>query len=213
MARYTGPKCRLCRAEKTKLFLKGQRCLSAHCPLNNAGGCGTPGKDPKARSKKPTDYGNMLREKQKLKRLYGMLEKQFYIAFTDASKMAGKTGENLIRILESRLDNIVFRMHYATSRAQASQLVNHGHIFVNGKRVDIPSYRVKVGDVISVSPKAKNMALIKTNLTDLSKNPVAPWLALDVDKMEGKINAIPMRNEVKELENINEQLVVELYSR
>lgn len=213
MARYIGPKCRLCRAERAKLFLKGQRCLSAHCPMNNPSELGLPGKDPRARSKKPTDYGIMLREKQKLKRLYGMLEKQFFLTFETASKMAGKTGENLIKLLECRLDNIVFRMHYAASRAQASQLVNHGHVFVNGKRVDIPSYRVKVGDSISLSPKAQKMVLVKENLAELSKNGTVPWITLDIDAMKGSFNAIPQRSEVKELENINEQLFVELYSR
>lgn len=213
MARYTGPKCRLCRAERAKLFLKGQRCTSAHCPMNNPSECGTPGKDPRARSRKATDYGTMLREKQKLKRLYGMLEKQFYLTFQDASRMAGKTGENLIRLLERRLDNVVFRLHFASSRAQASQLVNHGHIFVNGKRVDIPSYRVKVGDEISLSPKAQKMTLIKDNISEFSKNGTVPWLSLDIDAEKGKFNAVPLRSEVKELENVNEQLVVELYSR
>lgn len=213
MARYTGPKCRLCRAERAKLFLKGQRCTSAHCPMNNPSECGLPGRDPRARSRKPTDYGMMLREKQKMKRLYCMLEKQFYITFQEAAKMPGKTGESLIKLLECRLDNLVFRMHYAASRAQAAQLVNHGHIFVNGKRVDIPSCRLKVGDVVTLSPKAQKMALIKDNLAELSKNGTVPWITLDVDAMKGTFNAIPQRSEVKELENINEQLVVELYSR
>ncbi len=213
MARYIGPKCRLCRAERAKLFLKGTRCLSAHCPMNNPSESGFPGKDPRARSRKATDYGVMLREKQKLKRLYGMLEKQFFIAFTDAAKMPGKTGENLIRILERRLDNVVFRMHFAASRAQASQLVNHGHVFVNGKRVDIPSYRVKAGDEISLSPRAQKITLFKENLGEFSKNGTVPWITLDIDAMKGTFNAIPQRSEVKELENINEQLVVELYSR
>lgn len=213
MARYTGPKCRLCRAERAKLFLKGQRCTSAHCPMNNPSESGLPGRDPRARSKKTTDYGNMLREKQKLKRLYCMLEKQFFLTFGDAAKMAGKTGENFIRLLECRLDNVVFRMHFASSRSQASQLVNHGHIFVNGKRVDIPSYRLKVGDEVTLSPKAQKIALIKENLGELSKNGTVPWINVDIDAMKGSFNAIPMRNEVKELENINEQLVVELYSK
>lgn len=213
MARYTGPKCRYCRAERAKLFLKGARCLSSKCPMNNPAECGLPGKAPKARAKKPTDYALMLRAKQKLKRIYCMLEKQFKLTFNEASRMAGKTGDNLISLLERRLDNVVYRMHFACSRSQASQLVGHGHIFVNGKRVDIPSYRVKAGDTIEVASKAKNMLIIKENLLEVGKSGVASWLSVDVDNMKGQFNAIPQRAEVKELEGVNEQLVVELYSR
>ncbi|MCF0238531.1 MAG: 30S ribosomal protein S4 [Sphaerochaetaceae bacterium] len=213
MARYTGPKCRYCRAERCKLFLKGSRCLSAKCPMNNPAECGLPGRDPKARAKKPTDYATMLRAKQKLKRLYCMLEKQFKITFDEASRMPGKTGENLVGLLERRLDNVVFRLHFACSRPQAAQLVGHGHIFVNGKRVDIPSYRVKAGDVISIAPTSKEMAIIKANLEEVSKSGVNPWLSIDTEALKGQFNAVPRREEVKELEGINEQLVVELYSR
>ena len=214
MARYTGPKCRYCRAEGTKLFLKGNRCLSGKCPLNSSGKrTGLPGKDPRARSKKPTNYGLQLREKQKLKRTYAMLEKQFKLTFNEAARIPGKTGENLIQLLEQRLDNVVFRLHFASSRNQAAQFVNHGHIFVNGKRVDIPSYRVKVGDVISVSPRAQKMLIIKENLKEYTKSGVYQWLSLDVDAMKGTFLAVPRRSEVTELEKINEQLIVELYSR
>ena len=142
-----------------------------------------------------------------------MLEKQFKLTFNDASKMAGKTGDNLILLLERRLDNVVFRMHFACSRPQASQLVGHGHIFVNGKRVDIPSYRVKPGDVIEVAPQSKEMMVIKENLQEVEKSGVMPWLSVDVENMKGQFNAIPKREEVTELEGVNEQLVVELYSR
>lgn len=213
MARYTGPKCRYCRAERAKLFLKGARCMSAKCPMNNPAECGLPGRSPKARAKKPTDYALMLRAKQKLKRIYCMLEKQFKLTFEDASRMSGKTGDNLIALLERRLDNVVFRMHFACSRSQASQLVGHGHIFVNGKRVDIPSYRVKPGDEIAIAEGSKNMLIIKENLLEVGKSGVMPWLTVDPDNMKGQFVAVPKREEVKELEGVNEQLVVELYSR
>ena len=213
MARYTGPKCRYCRAEGTKLFLKGDRCLGGKCPLNSGKRTGLPGKDPRARQKKQTNYGLQLREKQKLKRTYAMLEKQFKLTFNEAARIPGKTGENLIQLLEQRLDNVVFRLHFAASRYQAAQFVNHGHIFVNGKRVDIPSYRVKVGDEISISPRAQKMIIIKENLKEFTKSGVYQWLSLDVDAMKGTFLAVPRRSEVTELEKINEQLIVELYSR
>ena len=213
MARYTGPKCRYCRAERAKLFLKGSRCLSAKCPMNTPSECGLPGKDPKARAKKPTDYALMLRAKQKLKRIYGMLEKQFKLTFNEAQRLPGKTGDNLVELLERRLDNVVFRLHFACSRAQAAQLVGHGHVFVNGKRVDIPSYRLKAGDTIEIAAQAKNMEVIKTNLLEVEKSGVCPWLTVDAENMKGTFVAVPRREEVKELEGVNEQLVVELYSR
>ncbi|WP_320130018.1 30S ribosomal protein S4 [uncultured Sphaerochaeta sp.] len=213
MARYTGPKCRYCRAERTKLFLKGERCHSGKCPMNDPKATGLPGKDPRARSKKPTNYGIQLREKQKLKRTYCMLEKQFKLTFDEASRIPGKTGENLIMLLECRLDNVVYRLHFASSRSEAGQLVNHGHIQVNGKRVTIPSYRLKPGDIVSVGPRGQKMLTIKENLKEYSKSGVCQWLALDVDAMKGTFVAVPRRSEVTELEKINEQLVVELYSR
>ena len=213
MARYTGPKCRYCRAERTKLFLKGDRCLSSKCPMNDIKTTGTPGKDPRARSKKPTNCGLQLLEKQKLKRTYCMLEKQFKLFFNEAARIPGKTGENLIMLLEQRLDNVVFRLHFASSRNQAAQLVNHGHILVNGKRVDIPSYRLKPGDVVSVGPRGQKMLIIKENLKEFTKSGVSPWLTLDADTMKGTFVAVPRRSEVTELEKINEQLIVELYSR
>ena len=153
MARYTGPVCRLCRTEQKKLMLKGDRCKSDKCPLNKKRAA--PGKDPKSRTGKRSEYGIQLREKQKLKRMYGMLEKQFRIFFDRASRMPGVTGDNLIRLLESRLDNVAFRMHYASSRSQARQIVSHGHIMVNGKVINVPSYMVKPGDVVEVKEKYK----------------------------------------------------------
>lgn len=211
MARYTGPKCRYCRAEKTKLFLKGERCHTGKCPI--AKKAGTPGKDPRARSKKMTDYGMQLREKQKLKRMYCMLEKQFKLTFDEAARIPGKTGENLIMLLERRLDNIVFRLHFANSRNQAAQLVSHGHVFVNGKRVNIPSFRVKVGDEIAIGPHGQKMILIKENLKEFSRLGVVPWLSLDPDTMKGSFLAVPRRSDLTDIVDIKEQLVVELYSR
>lgn len=211
MARDIGPKCRKCRADQTKLFLKGERCHTAKCPINKKSG--KPGKAPRDRSKKMTDYGIQLREKQKLKRTYCMLEKQFKLTFNEAERQAGKTGENLIVLLESRLDNMVFRLHYATSRDQAKQLVSHGHVLVNGKRVTIPSYRVKVGDEISIVEASQKMLVIKESLKEYSKSGVPAWLELDPDAMKAKVLALPRRSEVAEMANINEQLIVELYSR
>jgi small subunit ribosomal protein S4 len=160
-----------------------------------------------------TDYGMQLREKQKLKRMYCMLEKQFKLTFNEAARVPGKTGENLIMLLERRLDNVVFRLHFANSRNQAAQLVNHGHIFVNGSRVSIPSYRLKPGDVVSVGPRGQKMILIKENLKEFTKSGAAPWLSLDPDTMKGTFLAVPRRADVTEAKDINEQLVVELYSR
>ena len=140
-------------------------------------------------------------------------EKQFKLFFNEAARIPGKTGENLIMLLEQRLDNVVFRLHFASSRNQAAQLVNHGHILVNGKRVDIPSYRLKPGDVVSVGPRGQKMLIIKENLKEFTKSGVSPWLTLDADTMKGTFVAVPRRSEVTELEKINEQLIVELYSR
>jgi len=160
-----------------------------------------------------TDYGLQLREKQKLKRMYCLLEKQFKLTFNEAARIPGKTGENLIMLLERRLDNIVFRLHFAASRNQAAQLVNHGHVFVNGKRVNIPSYQVKVGDEISLGANGQKMLIIKENLKEYSKSGVSPWLSLNPDTMKGTFLAVPRRNDVAEVAAINEQLIVELYSR
>ncbi len=211
MARNTGPQCRLCRAEKKRLYLKGERCRSTKCPITKKRN--PPGKGPKTRAGKLSDYGVQLREKQKLKRTYGMLEKQFKLTFDKAEKMKGKTGENLIVLLERRLDNIVFRMRFASSRNQARQLVSHGHIFVNGKRVTIASYIVKENDVIEVGENSKKLTVIKDSLKEYTKSGVYPWLQVDPDAMKGSIKALPLRSDVADLAEINEQLVVELYSR
>ncbi|MBO5481970.1 MAG: 30S ribosomal protein S4 [Spirochaetaceae bacterium] len=211
MARYTGPVCRLCRTEQKKLFLKGDRCKSDKCPLNKKRGA--PGKDPKARIGKRSEYALQLREKQKLKRSYCMLEKQFHQTFDDAHRMPGITGENLIKLLECRLDNVVFRMHFASSRNQARQLVSHGHFLVNGKKVNIPSYRIKPGDVIEVKEASKKMVTILEALKEVNKSGNYPWINLDIDAQKGTFVAYPERAEVTDLADIKEQLVVELYSK
>ncbi len=211
MARYIGPQCRYCRAERRCLNLKGERCQTGKCPVRKKKG--PPGKNPRDRFKKISDYGLQLREKQKLKRLYGMLEKQFYLTFKEADRLPGKTGEELIMLLERRLDNVVYRMRFAVSRNQARQLVTHGHILVNGKRVNIPSYIVREGDEISVKSQSQKMISIKESLREFTKSGVYPWIQVDPDAMKGTFLAVPRRTEVTELEDINEQLIVELYSR
>lgn len=211
MARYTGPLCRLCRAEEKKLFLKGDRCKSDKCPINKKRA--RPGKDPKSRTGKRSDYGIQLREKQKLKRMYGMMEKQFRIFFDRALRMPGITGENLIDLLERRLDNVVFRMHFAVNRNQARQLVQHGHILVNGRPVNVPSYLVKAGDAIEVKEASKKLNVIKDALKEVSKSGVCPWITLDVDALKGTFVSVPRRSEVTDLADVKEQLVVELYSK
>lgn len=211
MARYTGPVCRLCRTEQKKLFLKGERCNSDKCPINKKRGA--PGKDPKARVGKKSEYGLQLREKQKIKRMYGMLEKQFHLTFERAQRMGGVTGENLIKLLECRLDNVVYRMHFASTRSQARQLVSHRHFLVNGKSVNIPSYEVKPGDIIEVREKSKKLTAIMDALNEVSKSGNMPWVSVDVDAQKGTFSAYPRREEVLDLADIKEQLVVELYSK
>jgi len=201
----------LCRAEGTKLFLKGERCYSAKCPISKKSGM--PGKDPRYRPRKMSDYGLQLREKQKLRRMYGMLERQFKIFFDEAERKPGKTGENLIGMLESRLDNVIYRMHFASSRNQARQLVNHGHVRVNDRRVDIPSFVTKENDVVTIKEKSKKMHTVKESLKELSKSGVSPWLDVDPDELKGTVKAIPRKSDISELAEVNEQLIVELYSR
>lgn len=211
MARYTGPVCRLCRAEGKKLFLKGERCRSDKCPINKKRL--PPGKAPKTRIGKKSEYAVQLREKQALKRSYGLMERQFRNIFEKALGLPGKTGDNLIILLERRLDNVVYRLHFATSRAQARQLVNHGHIAVNGKRVDIASYLVKAGDAVSVIGAAKKMDTIRQALEEVQKSGVMPWLEVNADEMAGRYVTNPQRQDVTDTADIREQLVVELYSK
>jgi len=211
MARYTGPVCRLCRAEGRKLMLKGERCKSDKCAINRKRPA--PGKDPKGRQGKRSDYGVQLREKQKLRRIYGMQERQFRLFFQRALRMAGITGENLFVLLERRLDNVVYRLRFASSRSQARQIVLHGHVEVNGKRVSIPSYLVKPEDEISIREGGKNLVIIKEALKEYGKSGVMPWFHLDPDGMKGKFLAAPRRSDIKDLDDIKEQMIVEYYSK
>ena len=206
MAKYTDADCRLCRRECVKLFLKGDRCLSKKCAMERRPAI--PGQHPNAR-KKPSEYLTQLREKQKVKRAYGLLEKQFHGYYIEAERMKGKTGENMLSLLERRLDNVVYRMGIATSRAAARQLVNHGHICVNAKRVTIPSYLVKVNDTISVkenkTKKAPFEAVRKSRIV------MPKWLEFDTEKLSGTVKALPARDDIDL--NIEEHLIVELYSK
>ncbi|MCL2069938.1 MAG: 30S ribosomal protein S4 [Treponema sp.] len=211
MARYTGPVCRLCRTEQKKMMLKGERCKSDKCPINKKRP--PPGKDPRARQGKRSDYGLQLREKQKLKRIYGMQEKQFHLFFERALRMPGITGENLFALLERRLDNVVYRLRFAVSRSQARQIVLHGHVKVNGKRVNIPSYLVRPEDTVEIGESGKNLIIIKEALKESGKSGVMPWLSLDPDTMKGKFLVVPRRNDITDLADIKEQMIVELYSK
>jgi len=214
MARNIGPQCRLCRQEEVKLFLKGDRCKSDKCPITKRRG--KPGEGLRGlrlRNKKASDYSFQLREKQKVKRMYGMLEKQFRIFFTRAQRLKGVTGENLIVMLERRLDNMVYRMHFAPSRKAARQLVLHGHVRVNGKKVGIASYLVREGDEIDIREPAKKIVAIKDSLKELSRSGVSPWLEVDPDRLWGKVRGVPRRADIPDLTDIREQLIVELYSK
>ncbi len=208
MARYTGPDCRLCRREGAKLFLKGDRCYTEKCAMERRNYA--PGEAGKKRIKE-SEYRTQMREKQKTKRIYGLLEKQFHHYYDMASRQQGVTGENLLRILESRLDNVVYRLGFAKSRAEARQQVRHGHICVNGRRVDIPSFRVRPGDLISVAPKAKEMLVIKSALISNERVQVPAWLEVDIEKLQGSVLALPQRDQIDS--DIREQLIVELYSK
>jgi len=211
MARYTGPVCRICRSEQKKLMLKGSRCKSDKCPIDRKRA--TPGKDPKARLGKRSDYGVQLREKQKLKKIYGMLEKQFRLFFERGARMPGITGENLFVLLERRLDNVVYRLRFASSRSQARQLVSHGHILVNGRKINIPSYLVKVNDEVSIADGSRTMTLVKDALKEYGKSGIMPWLSLDPDAMKGKFLAAPKRSDIADLGDIKEQMIIEHYSK
>ena len=208
MARYTGADCRLCRREGAKLFLKGDRCYTDKCAMERR--AYAPGEAGRKRVKE-NEYLLQLREKQKTKRIYGVLEKQFRAYYDIASRKQGVTGENLLTILESRLDNVVYRLGFAKSRAEARQQVRHGHIHVNGRRVDIPSVRVRPGDLISVAPKAKEMLVIKSALISNERVQVPAWLEVDIEKLQGSVLSLPQRDQIDL--DIREQLIVELYSK
>ena len=208
MARYTGADCRLCRREGAKLFLKGDRCYTDKCAMERR--AYAPGEAGRKRVKE-NEYLLQLREKQKTKRIYGVLEKQFRAYYDIASRKQGVTGENLLTILESRLDNVVYRLGFAKSRAEARQQVRHGHIHVNGRRVDIPSFRVRPGDLISVAPKAMEMLVIKSALISNERVQVPAWLEVDIEKLQGSVLSLPQRDQIDL--DIREQLIVELYSK
>ena len=206
MARYTEANCRLCRREGQKLFLKGERCYGGKCALEKRNYA--PGQHGQAR-KKMSDYGLQLREKQKAKRFYGMQEKQFRNLFAKAAKRAGKTGDNLLILLETRLDNCVYRLGFASSRKEARQLVVHGHFTVNGKKAQAPAMELKAGDVIAVKEKSTNSPKFK-EIKEMSIT-VPAWMTVDVDKLEGKVVAMPTREEIDT--PVAEHLIVELYSK
>ena len=210
MARYTGPRCRLCRREGMKLFLKGERCYTDKCAFERRSY--PPGQHGQAQMRaKRSDYGIRLREKQKVKRIYGVSEKQFKKYFDRADRMRGQTGHNLLQLLERRLDNVVYRLGFASSRAQARQMVVHGLFKVNGRTVDIPSYLVRPGEVIELKEKYRQNPYIQENLEAVVRRGVPQWLELDADNFKGTVKALPTREDVTM--PIQEQLIVEFYSR
>lgn len=206
MAKYINADCRLCRREGTKLFLKGERCTSKKCAIDKRPG--VPGAHPNTR-KKPSEYLTQLREKQKVKRAYGLLEKQFHGYYEEAARLKGKTGETMLSLLERRLDNVCYRLGLGASRAQARQIVNHTHILVNGKSVNIPSYQIKVGDVISVKEKSAKSELFAG--VKEARVIVPKWLEFDSSKLTGKVVALPAREDIDL--TIAEHLIIELYSK
>jgi small subunit ribosomal protein S4 len=209
MARYIGPVCRLCRREDMKLFLKGDRCYTDKCGYERR--AYPPGQHGQARRRKPSDYREQLREKQKVKRIYGIAERQFRGYYYKASRMKGVTGENLIQLLERRLDNVIYRLGFASDHAEARQLVRHGHFKVNGRRVNIPSYLVRPNDVIDVKESSKKIARIIDSLGAVERRGVPNWLELQKDAFQGKVKSVPAREDVTL--PIREQLIVELYSK
>ena len=209
MARYTGPVCRLCRREGMKLFLKGERCYTEKCAIEKRNM--PPGQHGKLRKAKIVGYGLQLREKQKVKRIYGVLENQFRRYFEMADRTRGITGETLLQLLERRLDNVLYRLGLATSRAQARQLARHGHFTVNGRKVDIPSYSVKPGDVIGVRAGSAENPAIQHALEEVKGRGVPEWLSFDSGTMSGRIASLPTREQINL--PVQEQLIVELYSK
>ena len=209
MARYTGPVCRLCRREGMKLFLKGDRCYTDKCALERRPY--PPGQHGQGRRRKLTGYGEQLREKQKVKRMYGLLERQFKNYYLRAARMKGVTGENLLRLLERRLDNVVFRLGFAVNRADARQLVLHRHVLVNGRRVNIPSYQVRPGDVIEIREQSRSLQRVQEALSAVDRRGVPAWLELDRDNLKGRVVTMPSRDDITM--PINEHLIVELYSK
>lgn len=208
MARYTGPSCRLCRRENMELYLKGDRCYTDKCAIKRRNYA--PGQHGQGRSKNSA-YGIQLREKQKVRRIYGLLEKQFRSYFTEADRIKGVTGENLLSLLERRLDNVVYRLGFGTSRTESRQLIRHGHFTLNGKKVNIPSIQTKVGDVIELHEKSRKITSINDALDAVMRRGIPQWLELDRDACKGNLKALPAREDITT--PIQEQLVVELYSK
>lgn len=209
MARYRGASCRQCRREKLKLFLKGERCYTDKCAFERRSYA--PGQHGQARMRKESDYAIQLREKQKVRRIYGILEDQFRRYFSMADRQKGITGDNLLKFLERRLDNTIYRLGFASSRRQARQLIRHNHIQVNGKRVNIPSYLVTVGEEISIRDKTQKCSAINEAIESVARRGVPSWLSADHTNFKGAVKAMPVREELTL--PINEQLIVELYSK
>lgn len=209
MGRYTGPVCKLCRREEQKLFLKGERCYSDKCAIERRPYA--PGDQGRGRGGKMSEYGTQLREKQKVKRSYGVLERQFKSYYEDAAKEPGVTGEKFLELLERRLDNVVYRLGFAVSRNEARQFVNHGHILVNGRRMDIPSYQVKEEDEIKIKEGSKDLKRIQEVVEFNQDKEVPSWLQANFEKLTGKVLDAPVRDEIDL--PIKEQLIVEFYSR
>ena len=207
MARYIGPKCKLSRREGTDLFLKSsRRSLDSKCKLDSK-----PGQHGRTSGARTSDFGNQLREKQKVKRMYGILERQFRNYFAEAERRKGNTGENLLHLLETRLDNVAYRMGFGSTRAEARQLVSHKALAVNGKTVNIPSFQVGTGDVVAVREKSKKQARIMEALSLAQQGNMPSWVSVDSTKMEGTFKQLPERSEIAQ--DVNESLIVELYSR
>jgi small subunit ribosomal protein S4 len=209
VARYIGPVCRLCRREDGQLFLKGDRCFTSKCAYERRPY--PPGQHGQGRKRRPSDYGQQLREKQKVKRMYGVLEKQFRGYYYKAARMKGVTGENLLSLLERRLDNVALRCGFGASHAEARQLVLHGHFTVNGKKVNIPSYLVRVGDTVEVRERSRKVQKIVDALANVDRSPRPAWIELDKDHFTGKVTSLPSRADVAQ--DVDEQLIVELYSK
>lgn len=209
MARDTGADCKLCRREGMKLFLKGTKCTSDKCPFDKKGYA--PGQHGRTRRFKQSEYSVQLREKQKVKRIYGLLERQFHTYFERAERLKGITGENLLRLLETRLDNVVYRLGLAPSRTTARQLVRHRHVLVNGELVDIPSYQLKAGDEVRIREKSRQLEIIHSAMKRVRDGKMVNWLSLDKAAMQGTILEQPARDAIPV--DVNEKLIVELYSK
>ena len=209
MARYTGAKCKLCRREGMKLFLKGERCYSSSCAIERRPY--GPGEHGRRRGRKPSDYKLQLREKQKVRAIYGVLERQFRLYFAEANRRKGATGENLFNLLEKRLDNVIYRLGFAPSRASARQLIRHKHVLINGDVCDIPSRQVRVGEVLAIRAKSQNVPQVVQSLKDNAKRDRLPFVEADVKKLEGRLLAEPQLSDLPI--PIQENLIVELYSK